>query len=270
VPFFHHEVLQRAFTLGRESPAAAALIVKLLKEASKEYLVSSNQMRKGFHCVATSLDDLILDIPSAKSKFQLLPFNGFISWEYPMKCVNGQPWAPPMSLEMLLESGTSRPMPWPNFVLSCMSSANLYFSSSLNPPMTTSKSKSRILLSCQGIIHVVGSQISVVLYRRTLSKYMKIRLQLLGLPSFSHLIFSVCLLIFLQGTWISIYRIHLSGVNITQVYKSRKATVESLIVKLWMGELGLDVFSKKGNCRAAWTELVCCQFMENGFKGAKR
>jgi hypothetical protein len=142
-------------------------------------------------------------------------------------------------LKMLLESGTSRPMPWPNFVLSCMSSANLYFSSSLNPPMTTSKSKSRIL---QGIIHVVGSQISVVLYRRTLSKYMKIRLQLLGLPSFSHLIFSVCLLIFLQGTWISIYRIHLSGVNITQVYKSRKATVESLIVKLWMGELGLDVF----------------------------
>jgi hypothetical protein len=163
VPFFHHEVLQRDFTLGRESPAAATLIVKLLKEASKEYLVSSNQMRKGFHCVATSLDDLILDIPSAKSKFQLLPFNGFISWEYPMKCVTGQPWAPPMSLKMLLESGTSRPMPWPNFVLSCMSSANLYFSSSLNPPMATSKSKSRILLSCQAIIHVVGSQISVVL-----------------------------------------------------------------------------------------------------------
>jgi hypothetical protein len=74
---------------------------------------------------------------------------------------------------------------------------------------------------------------------------MKIHLQLLGLPSFSHLIFSVCLLIFLQGTSIIIYQIHLSGVNITQVYKSRKATVESLVVKLRMGELGLDVFLKK-------------------------
>jgi hypothetical protein len=58
---------------------------------------------------------------------------------------------------------------------------------------------------------------------------MKNRLQLLGLPSFDHLIFSVCLLIFLHGTWISIYQIHLSGVNITQVSKSRKATLESLI-----------------------------------------
>lgn len=114
-------------------------------------------------------------------------------------------------------------------LLSCMSYANLYFSWSLKLSKAASKSKSRILLSCQAIIHVVGSKIYVMLYRRTLSKYMKNRLQLLGLPSFDHLIFSVCLLIFLHGTWISIYQIHLSGVNITQVYKSRKATLESLI-----------------------------------------
>uniref|UniRef100_A0A8R7V2Y5 MI domain-containing protein n=1 Tax=Triticum urartu TaxID=4572 RepID=A0A8R7V2Y5_TRIUA len=36
VPFFHHEVVKRAVTLGMESPAAETLIVKLLKEASEE------------------------------------------------------------------------------------------------------------------------------------------------------------------------------------------------------------------------------------------
>jgi len=72
VPLFHHEVVKRALTLGMESPAAEALIVKLLKEASEECLISSSQMMKGFYRVAESLDDLILDIPSAKSEFQLL------------------------------------------------------------------------------------------------------------------------------------------------------------------------------------------------------
>jgi len=72
VPFFHHEVVKRALTLGMESPAAEALIVKLLKEASEECLISSSQMMKGFSRVSESLDDLILDIPSAKSEFQLL------------------------------------------------------------------------------------------------------------------------------------------------------------------------------------------------------
>ncbi|KAG2576416.1 hypothetical protein PVAP13_6NG020900 [Panicum virgatum] len=72
VPFFHHEVVKRALTLGMESPTAEALIVKLLKEASEECLISSSQMMKGFSRVSESLDDLILDIPSAKSEFQLL------------------------------------------------------------------------------------------------------------------------------------------------------------------------------------------------------
>jgi hypothetical protein len=45
-----------------------------------------------------------------------------------MKCADWQPSAPPMSLEILLASGTSRPIPWPNFVLSCISCANLNFS----------------------------------------------------------------------------------------------------------------------------------------------
>uniref|UniRef100_A0A0D9X3Y4 MI domain-containing protein n=1 Tax=Leersia perrieri TaxID=77586 RepID=A0A0D9X3Y4_9ORYZ len=72
VPFFHHEVVKRALTLGMESPNAEALIVKLLKEASEELLISSSQMMKGFSRFVDSLDDLCLDIPSAKSQFQAL------------------------------------------------------------------------------------------------------------------------------------------------------------------------------------------------------
>ncbi|AQK78411.1 Programmed cell death protein 4 [Zea mays] len=93
VPFFHHEVVKRALTLGMESPAAEALIVKLLKEASEECLVSSSQMMKGFHRVAESLDDLILDIPSAKSEFQLLVSKaiseGWLDSSYVNSGVNG-------------------------------------------------------------------------------------------------------------------------------------------------------------------------------------
>lgn len=72
VPFFHHEVVKRAVTLGMESPAAETLITKLLKEASEEGLISSSQMVKGFSRITESLDDLSLDIPSAKSQFQTL------------------------------------------------------------------------------------------------------------------------------------------------------------------------------------------------------
>lgn len=72
VPFFHHEVVKRAVTLGMESPAAETLIAKLLKEASEEGLISSSQMAKGFSRIVESLDDLSLDIPSAKSQFQTL------------------------------------------------------------------------------------------------------------------------------------------------------------------------------------------------------
>ncbi|CAM0910830.1 unnamed protein product [Alopecurus aequalis] len=72
VPFFHHEVVKRAVTLGMESPAAETLIVKLLKEAYEEGLISSSQMAKGFSRITESLDDLSLDIPSAKSQFQTL------------------------------------------------------------------------------------------------------------------------------------------------------------------------------------------------------
>ncbi|ONK77668.1 uncharacterized protein A4U43_C02F9210 [Asparagus officinalis] len=72
VSFFHHEVVKRALVLAMESPTSEQLISKLLKEASEEGLISSSQMIKGFSRFSESLDDLILDIPSAKDSFKLL------------------------------------------------------------------------------------------------------------------------------------------------------------------------------------------------------
>ncbi|KAJ6761398.1 PROGRAMMED CELL DEATH 4 [Salix koriyanagi] len=72
VSFFHHEVVKRALVLAMEIRTAEPPIWKLLKEASEEGLISSSQMAKGFARLAESLDDLALDIPSAKSLFQSL------------------------------------------------------------------------------------------------------------------------------------------------------------------------------------------------------
>ncbi|KAL5544016.1 hypothetical protein UlMin_007800 [Ulmus minor] len=72
VSFFHHEVVKRALVLAMEIPSSEPVILKLLKEAAEEGLISSSQMAKGFSRLAESLDDLALDIPSAKTSFQLL------------------------------------------------------------------------------------------------------------------------------------------------------------------------------------------------------
>ncbi|KAG8388513.1 hypothetical protein BUALT_Bualt02G0133400 [Buddleja alternifolia] len=72
VPFFHHEVVKRALILSMETQTAEPLIVKLLKEAADEGLFSTSQMMKGFARLAESVDDLALDIPSAKDMFQSL------------------------------------------------------------------------------------------------------------------------------------------------------------------------------------------------------
>ncbi|KAK9072372.1 hypothetical protein SSX86_008806 [Deinandra increscens subsp. villosa] len=72
VAFFHHEVVKRALVLAMEIRASEPLILKLLKEASEEGLISSSQMVKGFARLRESLDDLALDIPSAKSLFKSL------------------------------------------------------------------------------------------------------------------------------------------------------------------------------------------------------
>ncbi|PRQ17114.1 putative initiation factor eIF-4 gamma, MA3 [Rosa chinensis] len=68
VPFYHHEVVKRALILGMETQTAEPLITKL-------------QMAKGFSHLADSLDDLALDIPSAKTLFQsLVPKAIFEGW----------------------------------------------------------------------------------------------------------------------------------------------------------------------------------------------
>ncbi|TXG51350.1 hypothetical protein EZV62_023874 [Acer yangbiense] len=72
VSFFHHEVVKRALVLAMEIRTAEPLILKLLKEAAEEGLISSSQMVKGFSRLEESLNDLALDIPSAKALFQLL------------------------------------------------------------------------------------------------------------------------------------------------------------------------------------------------------
>ncbi|CAN0890404.1 MA3 DOMAIN-CONTAINING TRANSLATION REGULATORY FACTOR 3 [Linum grandiflorum] len=70
VTFFHHEVVKRALVLAMEIQTAEPLISKLLKEATEEGLISPSQMVKGFARLAESLDDLALDIPSARTLFQ--------------------------------------------------------------------------------------------------------------------------------------------------------------------------------------------------------
>ncbi|OAY65343.1 Programmed cell death protein 4 [Ananas comosus] len=72
LPFFHHEVVKRALVLAMENAVSESIIPKLLKEASEEGLISSSQMTKGFSRLTESLDDLSLDIPSAKSLFENL------------------------------------------------------------------------------------------------------------------------------------------------------------------------------------------------------
>ncbi|KAJ8430704.1 hypothetical protein Cgig2_000269 [Carnegiea gigantea] len=72
VSFFHHEVVKRALVLAMEIRSAEPFIMKLLKEASEEGLISTSQMMKGFYRVEESLDDLSLDIPSATSLFNSL------------------------------------------------------------------------------------------------------------------------------------------------------------------------------------------------------
>lgn len=72
VSFFHHEVVKRALVLAMEISTAEPLIVRLLKEVAEEGLISSSQMVKGFTRLAESLDDLALDIPSAKTLFESL------------------------------------------------------------------------------------------------------------------------------------------------------------------------------------------------------
>ncbi|XP_002964316.2 programmed cell death protein 4 [Selaginella moellendorffii] len=68
MPYFHHEVVKRALVMAMERKSARPLC--FLRECSSEGLITTSQMVKGFGRVADYIDDLALDIPDAKSKFQ--------------------------------------------------------------------------------------------------------------------------------------------------------------------------------------------------------
>ncbi|KAI4972601.1 hypothetical protein ZWY2020_003526 [Hordeum vulgare] len=72
LPFFHHEVVKCALILGMENLSSQPLILKLLKESTTGCLISSNQVSKGFSRAAESVDDMSLDVPSAKTLFDKL------------------------------------------------------------------------------------------------------------------------------------------------------------------------------------------------------
>ncbi|CAA7397242.1 unnamed protein product [Spirodela intermedia] len=70
VPFFHHEIVKRALILAMERREAEGLILELLKASTAEGLINSSQISKGFNRIIEAVDDLCLDIPSARELLQ--------------------------------------------------------------------------------------------------------------------------------------------------------------------------------------------------------
>ncbi|KAL5061851.1 hypothetical protein RYX36_023588 [Vicia faba] len=67
VAFFHQEVVKQTLVLAMEVPSSEPLMLKLLKEATEEGLISSSQVVKRFSRLADDLDDL--RAPEYKSIF---------------------------------------------------------------------------------------------------------------------------------------------------------------------------------------------------------
>lgn len=72
VPFFHHEIVKRALVLAMEKRTAEGSILDLLKIASEEGLINASQITKGFNRLVDMVDDLSLDIPTARHLLQSL------------------------------------------------------------------------------------------------------------------------------------------------------------------------------------------------------
>ncbi|KAF5193712.1 Programmed cell death protein [Thalictrum thalictroides] len=72
VTFFHHEIVKRALTMAMENRASEHQLLDLLKEASEEGVINSSQMTKGFGRLIDMVDDLSLDILSARELLQSL------------------------------------------------------------------------------------------------------------------------------------------------------------------------------------------------------
>ncbi|KAJ8630852.1 hypothetical protein MRB53_024175 [Persea americana] len=72
VPFFHHEIVKRALIMAMDRRAAEGLILDLLKDAADEGVINSSQMTQGFSRLIDTVDDLSLDILSARDLLQSL------------------------------------------------------------------------------------------------------------------------------------------------------------------------------------------------------
>ncbi|KAL6524563.1 Peptide chain release factor 1, mitochondrial [Orobanche hederae] len=68
MPFFNHEVVKKALVMAMEKKNDRML--GLLGECFGEGLITINQMTKGFNRIRDGIDDLALDIPNAKEKFE--------------------------------------------------------------------------------------------------------------------------------------------------------------------------------------------------------
>ncbi|XP_019174252.1 PREDICTED: programmed cell death protein 4 [Ipomoea nil] len=69
MPFFHHEVVKKALVIIIEKKTDERLW-SLLRDCFNMGLVTMNQMIKGFVRVAESMDDLVLDVPDARTKYK--------------------------------------------------------------------------------------------------------------------------------------------------------------------------------------------------------
>ncbi|KAJ4756394.1 Programmed cell death protein 4 [Rhynchospora pubera] len=72
LPFYHHEVVKRALTIAVEKPQTEALVLNFLEKSVQDCLISTSQIAKGFSRISENLDDLTLDVPSAKTTFEHL------------------------------------------------------------------------------------------------------------------------------------------------------------------------------------------------------
>ncbi|XP_042478144.1 MA3 DOMAIN-CONTAINING TRANSLATION REGULATORY FACTOR 2-like [Macadamia integrifolia] len=72
VPFYHHEIVKRALIMAMERRPAEGLLLDLLKEAAEEGVINLSQISKGFDRLIDTVDDLSLDIPSARELLQSL------------------------------------------------------------------------------------------------------------------------------------------------------------------------------------------------------
>lgn len=73
MPFFHHEFVKRALTMAIEAPKecnTVALLLGLIKVLADSAELTSSQIAKGFSRIDGFIDDLSLDVPDAKNKYE--------------------------------------------------------------------------------------------------------------------------------------------------------------------------------------------------------